>query len=190
MFLNTSNSLQHLSMTIEETLNFLRATFWFSKVIMNIIQTILTFKRIYLRYALLSSIWDLCQLRMVVFHLLMKNYFSNIWAWSTTFKVIRFPIWWVNLEWLRILLIEKSSRWRIIMCWHFIKSSSLYACIERILFLPKRNKIMSKKFTIRLNLNSDQTAIATTDETCQETKFYTKVKFFTTTRALFKDKDK
>ena len=48
---------------------------------------------------------------------------------------------------------------------------------------------MSKKFTIRLNLNSDQTAIATTDETCQETKFYTKVKFFTM-RALFKDKDK
>ena len=59
---------------------------------------------------------------------------------------------------------------------------------ERILLLPKRNKIMSKEFTIRLNLNLDQTAIAT-DEACQETKFYTKVKFFTM-RALFKDKDK
>lgn len=36
---------------------------------------------------------------------------------------------------------------------------------------------MNREFTIRLNLNSDQTAIAT-DEAYQETKFYIKVKFF------------
>ena len=50
---------------------------------------------------------------------------------------------------------------------------------------------MNREFTIRLNLNSDQTAIAT-DEAYQEMKFYTKVKFFTMRyeRAHFRDKDK
>lgn len=50
---------------------------------------------------------------------------------------------------------------------------------------------MNREFTIRLNLNSDQTAIVT-DEAYQETKFYTKVKFFTMKyeRVHFRDKDK
>lgn len=47
---------------------------------------------------------------------------------------------------------------------------------------------MSKEFTMRLNLNSNQTVTAT-DEACQETKSYTKVKF-STTRAHFRDKSK
>lgn len=188
MFLNNSISQRLLSMTNEEISNFLRATFWFSKVTMNIIQIILIFKRIYLRSALPSSTWELFQLSITVSHSLMKNYFSNIWAWSTLYKEITCPTWWVNLASLRILLIERSSLWRIIMSWPFIKSSSLYVCIERILFLLKGNKIMSKEFTMRLNLNSNQTVTAT-DEACQETKSCTKVKF-STTRAHFRDKSK
>ena len=73
------------------------------------------------------------------------------------------------------------------MFWPFTKSLSLYVCLERILFLLKENKTMSREYTIRLNLNLDQTVIVT-EEVCQETKFYTEVKFFTTTHSRDKDK--
>tara|TARA_B110000285_G_C15130397_1_gene623170 strand:- start:775 stop:1005 length:231 start_codon:yes stop_codon:yes gene_type:complete len=46
---------------------------------------------------------------------------------------------------------------------------------------------MSREYKIRLNLNLDQTVTAT-EEAFQETKFYTEVKFFTTTHSRDKDK--
>jgi hypothetical protein len=73
------------------------------------------------------------------------------------------------------------------MFWPFTKSLSPYVCIERILFLLKEKKTTSKEFTIKLNLNSDQT-VTVTEEACQETKFYTKVKFCIT-RVHIKDRD-
>ena len=47
---------------------------------------------------------------------------------------------------------------------------------------------MNREFITRFSLNLDQTVIAT-EEDCQETKFYTEVKF-STMRAHFRDKDK
>ena len=124
----------------------------------------------------------------MVYLTLMKNCCSNIWVWLIMCKGIKCRRSWVSLELSRIWLIGRSLRWKIIMCWPFIKNSKACTCTERIKFSPKEIIPTNNESITKLNLSFNQTATEAGEE-LQETKFCTEVRFYIM-RAHCKDRDK